>query len=236
MFMRIRHLAGAFAAAQCRSLRETVEYGSPQLPSGCRADKAARKPTFTGYAAQAARDQSGFAAVEFAVISIPFLLTIVEVFQSALFVYNSAELDYATQAAARQVLTGSVQNTGLTAAQFRTNVLCPLLPATMPCANVIVNLQAFSGAAYPGGFDSFVNGTQTAVIMPPLDNTQTSFCPGNSGQYIYLQVFYAMPLIGAVWLPAVTTTFQGQTVKLVSSAAAFKNEPYQSTYTPPQGC
>lgn len=45
-----------------------------------------------------------------------------------------------------------------------------------------------------------------------------------------------MPLIDAVWLPAVTTAFQGQTVKLVSAAAAFKNEPYQSSYTPPAGC
>jgi hypothetical protein len=62
------------------------------------------------------------------------------------------------------------------------------------------------------------------------------FCPGGSGQYVYLQVFYAMPLIDAVWLPAVTTAFQGQTVKLVSAAAAFKNEPYQSSYTPPAGC
>ena len=68
------------------------------------------------------------------------------------------------------------------------------------------------------------------------DNSQTAFCPGGSGQYVYLQVFYAMPLLGAIWLPAVTATFNGQTVKLVSAAAAFKNEPYQSTYTPPAGC
>jgi hypothetical protein len=58
----------------------------------------------------------------------------------------------------------------------------------------------------------------------------------SSGQYVYLQVFYAMPLIGAIWLPAVTATFNGKTVKLVSAAAAFKNEPYQSTYTSPAGC
>jgi Flp pilus assembly protein TadG len=182
------------------------------------------------------QESKALAAVEFAIIGLPFLLMIAEIFQSALFVFDSAALDGATQAAARQILTGSVQNGSLTATQFRTNLLCPLLPAVMSCNNVIVNLQAFSAVAYPGGYDNYVNSTQTAIIMPPLNNSQTSFCPGNSDQYIYLQVFYAMPLLGTVWLPAMTTTFNGQTVALVSASAAFKNEPYQSTYTPPAGC
>ncbi|MDQ6703523.1 MAG: pilus assembly protein, partial [Pseudomonadota bacterium] len=187
-------------------------------------------------ARQFLNERKAMAAVEFAMIGAPLLLTIVAIFQSALFVYNSSRLDAATRAAARQIVTGAVQAGGMTAAQFRTNLLCPQLPATIPCSSVIVNLQTFSEASFPGGFYSFVNGTQTAIIVPPLDNTQTSFCPGGSGEYVYLQVFYAMPLLGMVWLPAVTTTFQGQTVALVSAAAAFKNEPYIASYTPPAGC
>jgi Flp pilus assembly protein TadG len=186
-------------------------------------------------ARQFLNERNAMAAVEFAIIGAPLLLTIVAIFQSALFVYNSSRLDAATHAAARQIITGSVQKGGLTAAQFRTN-LCSQLPVTIPCSSVIVNLQTFSEASFPGGFYSFVNGTQTAIIVPPLDNTKTSFCPGGSGEYVYLQVFYAMPLLGTVWLPAITTTFQGQTVSLVSAAAAFKNEPYTNPYTPPAGC
>jgi len=172
-------------------------------------------------------------AVELPIIGAPFLLMILEIFQSALFVYYSGMLNHATESAARQILVGSVQNGSLTQTQFLNNLLCPLLPAAMSCGNVIVNLQTVSEAGYPGGFYAFVNRTQTAIIIPPLNNTQTSFCPGGSGDYVYLQVFYAMPLILPVWLPTVTTTFQGQTVKLVSAAAAFKNEPYQSSYS---GC
>jgi hypothetical protein len=95
---------------------------------------------------------------------------------------------------ARQIITGSVQKGGLTAAQFRTNLLCPQLPATIPCSGIIVNLETFSEASFPGGFYSFV-------------------------------------LLGAVWLPTITTTFQGQTVALASAAAAFKNEPYTAPNT-----
>ncbi len=186
-------------------------------------------------ARQFLNERKAMAAVEFAIIGAPLLLMLVEIFQSALFVYNSSRLDAATHAAARQITTGSVQAGGQTAAQFRTN-LCSALPVTIPCSSVIVNLRTFPQASFPGGFYSFVNGTQTAIIVPPLDNTQTSFCPGGSGEYVYLQVFYAMPLLGTVWLPAIMTTFQGQTVALVSAAAAFKNEPYIASYTPPAGC
>jgi Flp pilus assembly protein TadG len=180
-------------------------------------------------------ERKAMAAVEFAIIGAPLLLMLVEIFQSALYVYNTSRLDAATHIAARQITTGSVQAGGQTAAQFRTN-LCSNLPATIPCGSVIVNTRTFPQASFPGGFYSFVNGTQTAIIVPPLDNTQTSFCPGGSGEYVYLQVYYPMPLLGAVWLPGPTTTFGGNTVVLASASAAFKNEPYTNPYTPPAGC
>jgi len=186
-------------------------------------------------ARQFLNERKAMAAVEFAIIGAPLLFMIVEIFQSALYVYNSSRLDAATHEAARQIITGSVQGGGQTAAQFRTN-LCSLLPATIPCGSVIVNLQTFPEASSPGGFYSFVNAAQTAIIIPPLNNSQTSFCPGGSGAYVYLQVYYAMPLLGAVWLPGVTTTFGGNNVVLASAAAAFKNEPYTNPYTPPAGC
>src|ERR1700730_15318450 len=206
-----------------------------------------RPPGLTGRAAhpgprseaetarQFLNERKAMAAVEFAIIGAPLLLMLVEIFQSALFVYNSSRLDAATHEAARQIMTGSVQKGGLTAAQFRAN-LWSQLPVTIPCGSVIVNLQTFPQASFPGGFYSFVNSTQTGIIVPPLDNTKTSFCPGGSGEYVYLQVYYAMPLLGAVWLPGVTTTFGGNTVVLASATAAFKNEPYTKPYTPPPGC
>jgi Flp pilus assembly protein TadG len=70
------------------------------------------------------QESKAMAAVEFAIIGLPFLLMIAEIFQSALFVFDSAALDSATQAAARQILTGSVQNGNLTATQFRTTSEC----------------------------------------------------------------------------------------------------------------
>jgi Flp pilus assembly protein TadG len=86
----------------------------------------------TAKARQFLNERKAVVAVEFAIIGAPLLLMIVEIFQSALFVYNTSRLDAATHEAARQILTGSVQKGGQTAAQFRTN-LCSMLPVTIPC-------------------------------------------------------------------------------------------------------
>jgi Flp pilus assembly protein TadG len=208
------------------------------VPEECRHDGRALRTRrrFFGFGRRSDRSirafikgRSAATAVEFGLIAVPFMAMMLEILQNAFFVYVSGALDQATVAAARQIMTGSVQNQSLTAAQFRTQILCPMLPLTMSCNNVIVNIQNYSESS---GFTSFLNAAQTSIVVPPLNNTKTSFCPGGTGQYVYVQVFYAMPLLIAAWLPVVTTTYNGATVRLVSAAAAFKNEPFTATSNP----
>jgi Flp pilus assembly protein TadG len=212
--------------------------GETAVPEECRADGRVPRADkrFFGFGSRPdgsirafIKERSAATAVEFGLIAVPFMAMILEILQNAFFVYVSGALDHATVAAARQIMTGSVQNQSLTAAQFRTQILCPLLPAAMSCNNVVVNIQNYSESS---GYTSFLNATQTSIIVPPLNNTLTSFCPGGTGQYVYVQVFYAMPFFIAAWLPVVTTTYNGTKVRLVSAAAAFKNEPFTATSSP----
>ena len=182
--------------------------------------------------ARLSRDDRGAAAVEFALIGLACLLLIIETMQAGLYFYTSASLDTATTKAMRQVMTGKVTNSGLTAAQFRSTVLCPLLPTAMSCSNVISNLQPVSEAVSPGGFYAFVNATQTGTISPTMDTTQTSFCPGTTGGVVYAQIFYAMPVFSPFWRLVNSTNWNGSLVHFVSSAAAFKSEPYPTSQQP----
>jgi Flp pilus assembly protein TadG len=213
------------------------------VPDECRHDGRALRTRrrFFGFGRRSDRSirafikgRSAATAVEFGLIAVPFMAMMLEILQNAFFVYVSGALDQATVAAARQIMTGSVQGatTLMTGAQFRTQILCPKLPLAMSCNNVIVNIQNYSESS---GFTSFLNAAQTAIVVPPLNNTQTSFCPGGTGQYVYVQVFYPLPLFIASWLPVVTTTFNGAKVHLVAAAAAFKNEPFGTSPTYP-GC
>lgn len=180
-------------------------------------------------------DAHGTAAVEFGLIGFLCIFLIVETMQAGLYFYTSGSLEMATTKAMRQVLTGNVAAGGLTAGQFRTNILCPLLPAAMPCSNVITNLRSVSQDPSSTGFYAFVTADQSAIILPTMDNTQTNFCAGTTGTVIYAQVYYAMPVFSPAWRALGATMFNGALAHFVGAASVFKNEPFQAG-TQATGC
>jgi hypothetical protein len=104
----------------------------------------------------------------------------------------------------------------------------------MQCSSVVTSIQSVSEDVQPNGFYQFVNASQTAVITPAMDNSKTTFCSGGAGTVIYAQVYYAMPVFSPTWSIIGTTTFNGLKSHLVSAAAVFKNEPFQSSTS--SGC
>ncbi len=184
-------------------------------------------PYWTGY--RFIEQRSGSVAVEFALIGLVSLELVTEAMQAGLYFYSSAAVERATTAASRAILTGSVANQGLNAAQFRTTVVCPSLTSLgLSCGNIITNIQTVPEAVSPGGFYTLLNSAQTKLLLPAsMDNTKTSFCIGGTGSYVYVQVFYALPVISPIWrLNA--TTWNGTSSYFIQSTAVFKNEPFQT--------
>jgi Flp pilus assembly protein TadG len=189
-------------------------------------------------------DRSGATAVEFAFLVPLFIGLVFVIAQVGLYFFNSTSLYYATEKATRQIMTGAVASQGLTAAQFRANVLCPLLPLNMSCANVITNIQVVpnssGGASYWYGLTNYTvttsnpNGyTLTQLNQPTMDNNNTSFCIGSAGAIVATQVYYAMPVLGIPQILSGASTFNGQSVIFLSATSVFKNEPFATSYT---GC
>ncbi len=179
------------------------------------------------------RNDLGSVAIEFAMIGGTAIVMVVEIMQAGLFFYEETSLRNATARSMRQVVTGAVSAQGLTAAQFRTTILCPQLPAVMSCANVITNVRSVSEDVSPNGFYAFVNANQSGIVAPAMDNTQTGFCSGSTGSVIYAQVYYAMPVFSPAWRLS-SVMWNGIRTHFVSAAAAFKNEPFPSSQS--QGC
>jgi Flp pilus assembly protein TadG len=194
-------------------------------------------------------ERSGIAAVEFAALSSLFVGLILIVAQIGLYFYFSTTLYYVTQQATRQILTGSVANQGLTAAQYRTNIVCPLLTqasnGSMSCSNIITNIQVvpcWSGLT-SGGFYSLTNivnnpsspqgYTMTGLTTPAMNNNLTSFGIGSPGQVVVAQVYYAMPVIGIPAMLTNASSYNGVPVIFISATSVFKNEPYLGSST---GC
>ena len=182
-------------------------------------------------------------AQEFAMLLPAFTGLVFMLAQVSLYFYYSTTLYYVTDKATRQILTGGVANQNLTAAQFRTNVLCPLLSGMMSCNNIITNIQVVpdtsGGASYWYSLTNYqVNAasplgyTVSALNNPPMNNNSTSFCIGAPGSIVATQVYYAMPVLGIPQMLG-ASTYNGQTVIFISATSVFKNEPFSTTYT---GC
>jgi Flp pilus assembly protein TadG len=206
-------------------------------------------------------ERSGIAAIEFAALSGLFVGLLFLVAQLGLYFYFSTTLYYVTQRATRQILTGGVANgvgnpactaspcPALTAAQYRTDVLCPILTqasyGSMSCNNIITNVQvvpSWSGVT-SGGFYSLTNivnnasnplgYTMTGLTTPPMNNNQTGFCIGAPGSIVVAQVYYAMPVVGIPAMLTNASTYNGNSVIFIGATSVFKNEPFTTGYV---GC
>lgn len=185
-------------------------------------------------------DQRGFAAVEFGMIALPFLLLIFAILEYSYGNFAQSRLDAVVQEAARQIMTGYVQEQRvggqpLTADQFRKQIICPKLPALMSCSDVYVDVETFdppkNGAApVTTPYANFVNATKSGLTPPTLDNTKNSYCIGGKGKYVVIRAAYPTPVITTALLFPSYSTYKGRKIRLVQSTATFKNEPFPTSY------
>lgn len=174
------------------------------------------------------KDQSASVAIEFALVSLLFLLTVIFILYIGLLSYYRMCLDYATYKASRQVMIGATFKSGVSQTQFITSYICPYLPYGMACSNVILNLYTVGEAPQPAGYYTYVNSSATALNIPSLSNASASFSVGMQKQYEYLQVIYPFTALPGFFSSMLSggRTFNGSPAYLIVSTAAFRNENY----------
>jgi Flp pilus assembly protein TadG len=168
-----------------------------------------------------ARGRDGAAALEFALIAIPFLALVMGILEIALYYLVSTTLENATSDAARQIRTGQFQNgSTVTAAGFVTQICGELTWLSPSCAsNLFVDVRTYT--------------SYTAISEPnPIAShqiTQASltFSPGAAGSIVMVRAFYQWQLFTPGLDMMVASLNGGST--LITATAAFKNEPYTSS-------
>lgn len=179
------------------------------------------------------RDEKGSTAVEFGLVGLLFIATLVGTMTMAQILYFGQKLDYATEQASRQVLIGTTQKqqssnpaTPASLASF-TQALCGYLSAAMSCSDVIVNL--YKVPKEKPGYYAYAKSDMSGLTLPVLTPGSGQFSLGNRGDYQYLQVIYPVTLLPPFmtgWLDA-TTTYKGKAAYLLISTAAFRVEQYE---------
>lgn len=162
-------------------------------------------------------NESGSAAVDFALVLLPFLMVLMAIIESGLVLLASSVLDTATANSARLILTGQAQTSSMTAAQFKSTV-CASLTVMFNCtAKLYVDVESFSSfsaISLPAVTDAYGN----------LLTSNFNYLPGNPGDIVVVRLIYQWPIIASS-LGIGLVTGANNTYTLVSTAA-FRNEPY----------
>jgi len=165
------------------------------------------------------RREDGAAAVEYAMVSLPFLGLIFAIVQTAIVFMAQQELETITEQAGRLILTGQAQDNGWTQAQFQTQV-CNQIRALFSCSNMMVDVQ--TSTSYSGASTSAP--TLTFNTQGTVTNTW-NFNPGTQGSIVVMRVMYQWPLVKGPLSFNLSNLSNGN--RLLLATAVFKNEPYQ---------
>jgi pilus assembly protein Flp/PilA len=129
------------------------------------------------------------------------------------------------------VYSQKIDGKPLTAQQFRDTIVCPKLPAMLKCSDIYVDVAAF--APSPTAYDGYVNTTNSGLKTPKLDTTN-GYCIGTKDRpYVVLRIAYPAPVLTTSLIYPNTVTYKGRKSRLLTSVAAFKNEPFKNEAT---GC
>lgn len=171
------------------------------------------------------RDREGAAAVEFALVAMLFILSLLFIMTVATILFINQALDYATTRAARQVLTGAAQANALDQASFKAS-LCSNLPAVLKCSNLVVNLYVVPPGTSSSGYYTYVKSDLSGLAIPPLTPGSGQYTLGTRGQFQYLLVIYPITFLPSVFASMLGggATFNGAPAYLTVSTAAFRNE------------
>lgn len=164
-----------------------------------------------------ARDKKGMAAVEFALVSIPFIGLLFAIIETAVVLFAGQVLENAVADASRLIMTGQAQSTGMTQAQFKTEI-CNRLSGLFDCSGgVYVDVKTYA---------TFGTASQSKPVngSNQLDTSSFGYTPGTGGSIVVVRAVYQWPIFISRLGYSMGDLSNGK--KLLVATAAFRNEPF----------
>lgn len=163
------------------------------------------------------RQQDGAAAVEFALVALPFLALLFAILETALVFFAGQTLEAAATTAGRLVMTGQAQNGGFSQADFKQKVCDALAGGLFDCTNgVYVDVKTYTNYAAVNNASPIANGQ--------FDTTQMAYNLGSPGSIVVVSLYYQWPIY--VSLLGNNLANLGNGSRLLVATSVFRNEPY----------
>jgi len=166
------------------------------------------------------RDRSGATIIEFALVAAPFIALILATIQTSLVFFAQQTLETTAEKTARQLVTGTAQENGVSQPAFKA-AACSNLPSFMKCSNLMIDVETA---------DSFEDvDTSTPVLTYDKHgnvNNAWKFDTGSAGSIIVMRTMYQLPVIRGPL--GFNLSNMGEGKRLLVATTVFKSEPYAS--------
>jgi len=175
------------------------------------------------------KDEDGATAIEFGMLAAPFLLLLVGVFESGTMLLVNYQLDDAVADTARLIRTGQAQEAGMNAEAFKKAVCDRIVLKIGDCkSKLLVDVDTFadfSSLSFPPALEEKTNpdGTKTKVLSSSVGK---KFDIGTAKTIVGVRVYYPYHYMTGIFAK-ITGMTDYDDVKLLSTAAAFQNEPFK---------
>lgn len=173
------------------------------------------------------RARRGAAAVEFALVALPFLTLVFAVLELGMIMLVNTTLNQALGATARMVRTGQVTNANASSAAGLKTTLCNQMSWLGSGCTSKLNLDVRSFSSFSG-----VTGPNSANA---LNASKMCWDTGGPGSVVLVTAYYPWTLFAPVLNSALLTS-GNSTQRVIVATAAFKNEPYDDTTSAPKTC
>ncbi len=175
------------------------------------------------------QSKRGTTALEFALVSVPFLLLIFSTFEVAFDIYTKAILDNSLVEAARAIETGNAQN-ALNGSDFINKYLCPMVNGLLTCSNLYVRVQRLSPTPSQDFYD-FTTGMSpvSSGVLNLSKYASSSFCNSGPSQLLLISAVYVGPSIIGQLLPGgLAVSYNGGLVHATFSSVGTVTESYSA--------
>ncbi len=163
-----------------------------------------------------ARHQKGAAAVEFALVALPFLALIFAILETALVFFAGQTLEAAVTDASRLIMTGQAQTANYTQAAFK-NAVCARIYGLFDCAGgVYVDVKNYSSFSSINTAPPVNNGT--------FDSSKMTYQAAGPNCIQVVTLYYQWPVY-VTMLGNNLANLSGNK-RLLAATAVFRNEPY----------
>jgi Flp pilus assembly protein TadG len=161
--------------------------------------------------------REGAAAVEFAMVGLPFLFMMFAILELGLVFVVDSVLENAVIETGRLVRTGEAQNQGLTAATFKTRLCARMSIFQSSCASqASVDVREIPQFDDPNVPDPTAGGSFSPAGL--------NYDDGGPGSLMLVRVWYRQPLVTPFLQQGLSRLNDGKA--MMTATTAFRNEPF----------